>query len=224
MFDLLLIEKRLKEEMLFKDIANECEVSVGHFNKLLKHYELEINFRPHLLRQELIEYLSRNTMQKLISESKIHGRIFEDMAKREEMTFRTMVRVLNFFDVPYTLKLRKREECDIGKDWKRFVVDYPKKSEYMILSKEVIEGKDKHGEELYSHLITSHMNKLNIVMRNQQIGSITQDRIIQAIIDIIKESVNLGTIVERNKDRLIVDVVVQAIKQGKVLDIDKDVL
>lgn len=224
MLDTLYIEKRLEEEVEIKQIALELKMNYEILYKVLRTYDVEINYQKYVLRNELCEFLKRNNLQKLIQTSGIDQKIYNKMMKKEEITFRALVRVLNFFNIPFKLKLRKREEVDYGKAWSRFIVDFPNRIEWERKGKEVNELKDKRGEQLYSHLITSHTNKLRDIMANKNIGSMTESRIMATVIDILKESANLGMIIERNQDDQILNLTIKAIEQGKVIDIDKDVL
>ena len=224
MLDTLYIEKRLEEEAEIKQIALELKMNYEVLYKALRTYDVKINYKKYVLRDELCEFLKRNNLQKLIQTSGIDQKIYNKMMKKEGITLRALVRVLNFFNIPFKLKLIKREEVDYGKAWCRFIVDFPKKNEWERRGKEVSELKDKRGEQLYSHLITSHTNKLRDIMTNKNIGSMTESRIMDTVIDILKESANLGMIIERNQDDQILNLTIKAIEQGKVIDIDKDVL
>ena len=130
MLDTLYIEKRLEEEAEIKQIALELKMNYEVFYKALRTYDVKINYKKYVLRDELCEFLKRNNLQKLIQTSGIDQKIYNKMMKKEGITLRALVRVLNFFNIPFKLKLIKREEVDYGKVWCRFIVDFPKKNEW----------------------------------------------------------------------------------------------
>ena len=224
MLDTLYIENRLKEEIEIKQIALELNINHETFYRMLMNYDIEITYQKYVLRNELSEFLRRNNLQKLSQASGMNEKTINKMMKREEITFKALVRILNFFSIPYNLKLVKFEPSEKNKTRRGYVVDFPNRAEWERRGKEVTELKDKRGEELYSHLITSHAKKLRMILSNKNIGSMTEGRIIETVTDIIRESINLGKIIERNQDDGVIAKTFKAINERKVIDVDKDVL
>ena len=107
MLDTLFIEKRLEEEVEIKQIALELKVNYEVLYKALRTYDVKINYKKYVLRDELCEFLKRNNLQKLIQTSGIDQKIYNKMMKKEGITLRALVRVLNFFNIPFKLKLIK---------------------------------------------------------------------------------------------------------------------
>jgi len=217
------IELELATLKDMKEIAEVLGVSKTRLYKFLKEYDISITYAKHQLRREMVEYLVRNSLEKMSKDVPLDPKIIRAMQKGEDVTYKALIKMLEFFDVGYVLKLVPRENKMLS-DFKRFTVEFPRKHEYDLPSYEEVRFKDRRSEKLYAHLVSSHNAKLNKIMKEQNIGNITQSRINEVIQDIIKESINLGTIVERNKDKTIVNKLDSAIKLGKIIQVNEDVL
>jgi hypothetical protein len=223
MFDIKQLEVEIATLKDYKTIAQEMNVSKTFLHKLFQEYDIAITYAKHQLRRELVEYLQRNTFEKMAKDIPLDPKIIMNMKKGIEITYRALIKMLEFYDVPYSLKLVQRENLGTT-EFRRFLIDFPRKHEYDLPSVEEVKFKDRRSEKLYAHLVSSHFAKLEKIMKEQHIGTITQNRIKEIFNDTIRESINLGTVVERNKDKGIVDKLSAAIKNGKVLQVNEDVL
>ena len=91
MLDTLYIEKQLEEEVEIKQIALELKMNYEVLYKVLRTYDVEINYQKYVLRNELCEFLKRNNLQKLIQTSGIDQKIYNKMMKKEGITLRALV-------------------------------------------------------------------------------------------------------------------------------------
>jgi hypothetical protein len=209
--------KGIREEKDLIQIAQENGHNYSSFANSCRRVQMEIRYRHTELQKEVNQYLKRNSLHHLASELGMTHTNMYLINRTGKASYRTIIKLLNYFAVNYEIELIDKDV----KKWREYPIKFPTNVNYV--KKE--EPKDEVSVKLYSHLLTQFNRKLQMLMNEKGIGTVTQSRINSIMTDMVKEAIQIGIHAERNKtEQDILDEIFKSIREDKIIEYRRESL
>lgn len=207
----------IREEKDIRQIASEKGYGYSTLYQFTRKLDLNIRYRHTELQKEVNQYLKRKSLHFLASELGMTHTNMYLINRTGKASYRTIIKLLNYFVVNYDIEISDKEV----KKWREYPLRFPTNANYV--KKE--EPKDEVSVKLYSHLLTQFNRKLQMLMNEKGIGTVTQSRINSIMSDMVKEAIQIGIHAERNNtEQDILDDIFKSIREDKIIEYRRESL